>query len=50
MERFKAMIGKVATGAASDGLYQGGTVSSATELTSFTVSGSVTMVGMASRW
>ncbi len=42
--------GGSSTGAATDGLYLGGTVSSATELTSFTVSGIVTAVGRGSKW
>ncbi len=47
---YEVYYGGTSTGAVTDGLYQGGDVSSAAELTSFTVSGSVTMVGMASRW
>ena len=39
---YQISYGGSSTGAGTDGLYQGGTVSAATELTSFTVSSVVT--------
>jgi hypothetical protein len=47
---YQISYGGSSTGTATDGLYQGGTVSSGTELTSFTVSSVVTTLGRASRW
>jgi len=47
---YQVTYGGSSTGTATDGLYQGGTVSSGTELTSFTVSSIVTAIGRSSRW
>ncbi|MBN1137541.1 MAG: carbohydrate-binding domain-containing protein [Anaerolineae bacterium] len=47
---YEVYYGGNSTGTATDGLYQGGTVSSATALGSFTVSSIVTAIGRSSRW
>jgi hypothetical protein len=42
---YEVYYGGSSDGAATDGLYQGGTYTSGTEYTSFTVSSTVTMIG-----
>lgn len=47
---YEVYLGGISTGTVNDGLYQGGTYTSGTEVASFTTSGTVTSVGRMGRW